>query len=71
MNKHYSDKELESKWLELTDIPFCENDKKELILDVDWWLFSKGTDRDEIWHFFDKNYSAGVAYLIYDFEAEN
>lgn len=65
--KAYTDKELETKWLELTDIPFDEDERKELILAVDWWIFKQGTSREDIWHFFDVNYKSGVATLLYDF----
>lgn len=60
------DRCLERKWKELEDIPFDEADSPSgLILAEDWWGFSKGTDREEIWHAFDDNHSKGVAFLLY------
>lgn len=56
---------LEAKWHELSDVPFDEADTASgLVLAEDWWGFPKGTDREDIWHVFDKFYSKGVASLI-------
>ena len=59
---------LEEKWDELADVPFDENEEGELLLEGNWFMFDKGTSRDEIWHWFDKRHSKGVAYLINDYE---
>ena len=66
----HTDKFLEKKWKELTDIPFKENEELELILEHKWWLFKAGTDRETIWQFFDKNHSKGVAWLLYEYEED-
>lgn len=56
---------LETKWYELADVPFDESDTASgLVLAQDWWGFPKGTDREDIWHVFDKFYSKGVASLL-------
>jgi hypothetical protein len=61
-----SDLLLEDKWNELTDINFDESDTiSGLILAKNWWIFPAGTDREEIWHYFDEKHSKGVAYLLY------
>lgn len=59
------DKKLESLWEELADVPFDENEDGELILAVDWEDFNAGTEREEIWHWFDDRHSKGVAYLMF------
>lgn len=64
----YFDQELEEWWNELTDIPFDEDENGELILTQDWKQFSKGTSRDEIWHFFDREHSMGVHWLLYEYK---
>lgn len=70
MNK-YTDNEIEKMWDELADVPFNEDSEGKLILSVDWKDFTKGTDRDEIWHFFDENHSKGVAWLLYEYTSDN
>ena len=67
-----TDKEIENLWDDLTDIPFYEDDNgyclyDNLYLDVDWYIYKKDTSRDIIWHWFDKNYSKGVAYLLNEY----
>lgn len=65
----FTDKQVEQKWIELEDILFDEDeDDKELYLHDNWFLFNKGTHREDIWHWFDQNHSRGVAWLLYDFE---
>lgn len=64
----YFDYELEEWWNELTDIPFDEDENGELILTQDWKQFFKGTSRDEIWHFFDREHSMGVYWLLYEYK---
>lgn len=56
---------LETMWRELEDVPVDENESGELILVEDWYQFKAGTERDEIWHWFDKLYSYGVYSLLY------
>ena len=34
-------------------------------LEDDWFIFPIGTDKEEIWHWFDERHSKGVAYLLY------
>jgi hypothetical protein len=58
-----SDHVLEQRWQELGDQPFDD----DLHLDVDWWVFLKGTPREEIWEYFDIRHSRGVAWLVYEY----
>lgn len=39
-------------------------------LDVDWQGWSKGTHREEIWHWFDENHSKGVGWLMNERETK-
>ena len=55
---------LEVLWEELTDVPFDEDALGQLILAVNWYHFPAGTEREEIWHWFDVRHSKGVAYLM-------
>ena len=63
MNTKYNDTELENLWKFLEDIPMNENEQ----LEEDWFIFPKGTDKEEIWHWFDEQHSKGVSYLLYEF----
>lgn len=68
LTQPYIDSYLEKKWNELKDIPFIEVDKEQ-ILDGEYWDFAKGvTSNEDIWHYFDQNYSKGVYYLLYEYE---
>ena len=57
------DAAIEKLWDELTDIPMDPETEK---MDTDWRFWKKGTDREDIWHWFDSHHSKGVAYLLYD-----
>lgn len=61
-----TDNEIERLWEELTDVPINEDE----CLDVDWQGWSKGTHREEIWHWFDEHHSRGVAWLMYEYESK-
>lgn len=70
MEKKYSDKEIEKRWLDLEDIPFDypeETGLKDMAIGQDWLHFEKGTEREEIWRWFDENHSKGVHWLLYEF----
>ena len=56
------DRHLESLWKELEDVPM--NPKTETI-EAPFYIFSAGTNREEIWRWFDQHYSRGVAYLLH------
>ena len=70
MNLH--DKEMEPLWEELEDIPFIEDEDGRLILDSDepWHNFEPGTTKEEIWHYFDRNHSKGINYLVNEYESK-
>ena len=66
------DKEMESLWEELEDIPFIEDEEGRLILDSDepWHNFEPGTTKAQIWHYFDINHSKGINYLVNEYESK-
>ncbi|MDO5555110.1 MAG: hypothetical protein Q4G09_00205 [Clostridia bacterium] len=65
----YKDELLEIYWKQLEDIPFDIDEQGEEKLGDTFLYFTPGeTTKEDIWHFFDKNYSKGVYYLIYEFE---
>ena len=57
------DKELKQFWEEFADIPM--NPETECI-EESFLGFPAGTNREEIWRWFDERYSKGVAYLLYN-----
>ena len=61
------DREIEKLWDELEDVPMYEDENCELCLDVDWQGWSKGTDVETIWHWFDENHSKGVGWLMNEY----
>lgn len=63
------DHNVELIWDSLEDVLFYEDGEGRMHLFYDWFLFEKGTEREEIWHWFDKNHSKGVHYLLYERES--
>lgn len=70
---------LEEFWKNLTDVPFAENEDGTLVLEKGHKLmcgsreiatFPAGTEREEIWHWFDERHPKGVVYLMNGVEAE-
>ena len=55
-----TDENLEKMWDEFDDISIDE----EECIDVNFYNWKKGTDRYDIWHWFDENHSKGVAWLM-------
>lgn len=55
-----TDQELENLWDEFANTPINEDD----CIEQQFHTFEPGTDRMDIWHWFDENHSKGVAYLI-------
>lgn len=71
LSQKYLDVYLEKKWKELEDIGFKEVDNEQ-ILDEQYWDFEKEiSTTEDIWHYFDNNYSKGVHYLLYEYEINN
>lgn len=57
------DAKVEKLWDEFTDVPM--NPETECI-EEDFYIWKKGTFREDIWHWFDDNHSNGVYYLLYE-----
>ena len=55
-----TDKSLDLLWGGLSDIPFSENKDGDLLSDEPYYIWPIGTDRDDIWHWFDELYSKGL-----------
>jgi hypothetical protein len=49
--------EAKKLWAELGDIPINEDEE----IDVDWHTFTKGTNRFDIWHWFEEKFDLSVA----------
>lgn len=60
------DEELEEMWASFTDVPM--NPETECI-EEKFMGWEPGTNREEIWHWFDERHSKGVAFLLYGEEA--
>lgn len=56
------DKLLEEKWLELEDVPVNPETEK---LEAPFLHFPIGTDKEDIWHWFDERHSKGIIHLLY------
>lgn len=56
------DADLEELWGEFADVPM--NPETECI-EEQFMGWGPGTHREEIWHWFDRRHSKGVAYLLY------
>lgn len=59
-----TDELLEKLWDDFADVPM--NPETEC-MESDFLDFPAGTHREDIWHWFDEQYSKGVAYLMYRF----
>ena len=55
------DSHLESLWHELADVPM---DPETEAIETPFYIFDAGTKREDIWQWFDKHYSKGVACLL-------
>lgn len=56
------DRELEELWNQFGDTPMDPETEK---IEEPFVDFPAGTDREDIWHWFDLRHSRGVAYLLY------
>lgn len=56
------DSKIEKLWDSLTDVLLDDNE----CLVSDWKLWKAGTNKEEIWMWFDKHHTKGVYYLLYE-----
>lgn len=61
------DKRLEEAWEQLGDVPMDPESER---MEEPFACFPAGTEREEIWHWFDRRHSKGVPYLLYGNGAE-
>ena len=60
--KNERDKKIIALWREFEDVPL---DPKTETIQEDFFIFPAGTERIEIWKWFDSVYSKGVVSLLY------
>lgn len=53
--------ELEKIWDEFGDIPINDNDE----IEQDFYYWEKGTNRFDIWHWFDEKLPRGIGELVF------
>lgn len=56
------DIELEKLWKQFEDLPMDPDTQK---IEEPFLSFPAGTDREDIWHWFDERHSKGISYLLY------
>lgn len=62
------DKQFEALWDELEDVLVYEDENGCMCLENDWHGWPRGTDREELWYWFDENHSKGVGWLMNEYE---
>lgn len=60
-DRAFRDVVVEELWDNLADVPI---DPETEELDESYYIWPKGTDKEDIWHWFDEHHSKGVAYLL-------
>ena len=66
----YTDREMEMLWDEFADVPFDEDEDGRLVLSAQWQGLPAGTEREEIWGWFDKRHSRGIGWLMNEYRME-
>ena len=62
----YDDDTLEQLWEEFGDVLIdYPNEFSDGVLSDDWFIFDAGTDKMDIWHWFDERHSNGVHKLMF------
>lgn len=64
---NYTDDELKELWEKFGDviINYDDPDYPNGIIENDWFIFNAGTEKLDIWHWFDDRYSGGVYKLMF------
>lgn len=57
LTKEYYDNTLDKLWEELSDVPL---DNTGEIIEDDFYIWKKGTLKDDIWYWFDKRVQGGI-----------
>ena len=62
----YTDEQLKDLWEEFGDVLLDYSDEKtDGVLEKDWFIFEAGTDKLEIWDWFDEQHSVGLYKLMF------
>ena len=62
----YTDRQLERLWEEFGDVLIDYSDEfPDGALADDWFIFDAGTDKMDVWYWFDDRYSKGVYGLMF------
>lgn len=61
--KELNDSMIEGLWDNFEDVPM---DPETECIEEEFANWPKGTDRETIWHWFDRMHSKGVHYLLYE-----
>lgn len=64
---HLTDSEVEELWRSLEDVPMNPETER---MEKPFLIFPAHTEREEIWKWFDKHHSKGIAYLMYGAEPQ-
>lgn len=56
---------LEDLWKTLTDVPMNPDTED---MEEDWFIFPKGTNREDIWDWFDEQHSKGIGWIMENIE---
>ena len=56
---------LEDLWKTLTNVPMNPDTED---MEEDWFIFPKGTSREEIWYWFDEQHSKGIGWIMENIE---
>lgn len=64
---HLTDSEVEELWSALEDVPMNPETER---MEKPFLIFPAHTEREEIWKWFDKHHSKGIAYLLYGEEPQ-
>lgn len=64
---HLTDSEVEELWRSLDDVPMNPETER---MEKPFLIFPAHTEREEIWKWFDKHHSKGIAYLLYGVEPQ-
>ena len=65
MISNYVDDIVEKMWNEFLQVPLNEISKGVYVLKNNWKYWKEGTNRETIWNWFDRHYSKGVVWLMY------
>lgn len=64
---NYDLRDIEILWDHFADVPI---DPETEQLEEDFFIWKQGTDKEDIWHWFDEHDARGVHYLLYEYDSE-